>query len=190
MIEKIFIGANTLLEDSFQLGLKVIESEFRPTFIIGVWRGGAPVGIAVQEVLERCGCETEHFAIRTSSYRSDFSQSDEVKVYGLQHVEEVINAEDNLLIVDDVFDSGRSIKAIIEKLKLKCRRNTPKNIKIATVYYKPLKNKTDRIPDYYISETDKWLVFPHELLGCSFEEIEDHKPIPQSLIDIMKQSTN
>lgn len=50
--EKHFISAGTLLKDSMALGLKILRSGFRPSHIVGVWRGGAPVGIAVQEVLE------------------------------------------------------------------------------------------------------------------------------------------
>ena len=49
--EKIYISADDLLRDSFQLALQVIESGFRPNFIVAVWRGGTPVGIAVQELM-------------------------------------------------------------------------------------------------------------------------------------------
>ena len=47
---------------------------------------------------------------------------------------------------------------------------------MATPYFKPAKNKTDRQPDYYVYETDEWLVFPHELHGLSTDEIKTHKP--------------
>ena len=47
---------------------------------------------------------------------------------------------------------------------------------MATVYFKPGNNRTDRRPDYYIHETDKWLVFPHELKGLTPEEIALNKP--------------
>ncbi|MFB1002279.1 MAG: hypoxanthine phosphoribosyltransferase, partial [Pseudomonadales bacterium] len=67
-MNKRYITASELLKDSFSLGMKILDSHFRPTFIIGVWRGGAPIGIAVQEVLDVCGITTEHIAIRTSSY--------------------------------------------------------------------------------------------------------------------------
>ena len=67
-MEKLFITPNQLLEDSFNLGKMIFESGFRPHFIVGVWRGGTPVGIAVQEYLEYKGIEADHIAIRTSSY--------------------------------------------------------------------------------------------------------------------------
>ncbi len=177
-MDKIFISASELLRDSFELGQRVFESDFEPTFIIGVWRGGAPVGIAVQEILERLGCEADHYAIRTSSYGNATESSGTVKIFGLRHVVDVINADDNLLIIDDVFDSGRSVAAIIKELTKLCRLNTPKDIRVATVYYKPEKNKTDRTPDFFIHETEKWLIFPHELHGCTADELRQNKNLP------------
>ena len=67
-IEKRYISAQQLLEDSFRLGVEILNSGFRPHFIVGVWRGGTPVGIAVQEMLDFFGVETDHIAIRTSYY--------------------------------------------------------------------------------------------------------------------------
>jgi len=166
------------------LGLRILESGYRPTFIVGVWRGGTPVGIAIQEVLDLCKCPTDHFAIRTSSYDAKMQQSDTVQVLGLQHMADVIDVDDKLLIIDDVFDSGRSVDAIIEKLREKCRRNTPEHIRVATLYYKPRKNKTKRVPDFYLHETDSWLVFPHELRGCTEEEMRGNKPLPERLFDM------
>ena len=54
-MKKTFIQADQLLEDSFKLAWNVYESGFRPNYIVGVWRGGAPIGIAVQEFLEVLG---------------------------------------------------------------------------------------------------------------------------------------
>jgi hypoxanthine phosphoribosyltransferase len=89
---------------------------------------------------------------------------------------EHINAEDNLLIIDDVFDTGLSIEAVIRTLKKKTRKNMPQAIRTATVYYKPEKNKVGFLPDFFIHQTNHWLIFPHELDGLSPEEIENHKP--------------
>ena len=78
--------------------------------------------------------------------------------------------------MDDVFDSGNSIKAIMEALKEKMRRNMPKDVRIATPWFKPKNNITTMIPHYYIHETDQWLVFPHELEGLTRQEIFANKP--------------
>lgn len=173
-VEKQYITANDLLSDSFKMAIQILESDFVPKFIVGVWRGGAPMGIAVQELLDFYGVSTDHIAIRTSSYVG-MEQQKEVKVHGLEYIVKNINAEDSLLIVDDVFDSGRSIEAIINELQRRCRRNTPEQIRVATVYYKPTKNVTNIIPDYYVHETDAWLVFPHEIKGLTMQEIVEQK---------------
>jgi hypoxanthine phosphoribosyltransferase len=169
-IDKTYITADGLLADSFRLGQQILESGFRPTHIVGVWRGGAPIGIAVQEYLDFKGVETDHIAIRTSSYTGIDSQSD-VHVYGEGYLVDTLNADDRVLIVDDVFDSGRSVESLLHVLKAKCRRNYPTDVRIATVYYKPARNKTETTPDFYMHECDDWLVFPHELCGLTEEEI-------------------
>lgn len=175
MVEKHFITANELLKYSYHLGHLVLDSGFTPNYIVGVWRGGAPVGIAVQELLEYHGVSTDHIAIRTSSYDGIDKRRNSVQVHGLHYIIENVNAEDNLLIIDDVFDSGYSVQAILNTIRNLSRRNTP-SMKIATVYYKPGKRKVDITPDFCVHETEKWLVFPHEIQGLSEQEIRQNKP--------------
>ena len=175
MTEKHYISAQDLLEDSYQLGAQIIQSEFRPDFIVGIWRGGAPVGIAVQEMLEHFSISTDHISVRTSLYTGINATDRQVRVHGLDYLIKNLNAENALLIVDDVFDSGRSIEAVIEQLTRRTRRNTPGQIKVAAPWYKPDNNATTRVPDYYIHTTDKWLVFPHEVQGLTEEELAQGK---------------
>lgn len=170
-IEKTFITADHLLAHSFRLARQVLESGFKPTYIVGVWRGGAPVGIAVQEYLAWKGIQTDHIALRTSAYTGIDEMARDVRVHGESYLVDQLNAEDRLLIVDDVFDSGRSIEAILRVLRAKCRRNFPGEARVATVYYKPARNRTAITPDYFVEETEDWLVFPHELCGLNEAEI-------------------
>ena len=88
-----------------------------------------------------------------------------------------------MLIVDDVFDSGRSVEAIINKLTDLCRLNTPEDIRVAVPYYKPQRNQTNLVPDYYLYETEAWLKYPHSLEGLSTQEIAENRP---KLYDILK----
>jgi hypoxanthine phosphoribosyltransferase len=176
-IPKTFISAQSLLQDSFELGRQVVASGFRPSFLVGVWRGGAPIGITVQEVLEYHGVNCDHIAIRTSSYSGIDQQSRTVRVHAIDYLVSMLNADDGLLLIDDVFDSGRSLEAVIAELRRRCRRNLPEQIKVATVYYKPARNRSSLQPDYFVHETDHWLVFPHEICGLSREEILAHKPV-------------
>ena len=184
-MDKLFIQADELLRDSFKLAWQVYESGYRPNYIIGVWRGGAPIGIAVQEFLDVLGVPSDHIAIRTSHYKGIDLRDSQVQVYGLNYIIKQVESEDSLLIVDDVHDTGISIQKIISDLQTACKKNTPE-IKVATPYFKPKKNKTERKPDFYIHETEKWLVFPHELEGLSMDEITEFKPELSDLAEKIK----
>ena len=124
-VPKTYISAQSLLEDSFRLGMQILDSGFRPSFIVGVWRGGTPVGIAVQELLDFFDVKTDHIAIRTSFYRGIARTGSRIRVHGMQYIIDNVNADQSLLIVDDVFDTGLSIDAVISHLRRRARRNAP-----------------------------------------------------------------
>lgn len=173
-MQKRYISAQALLSDSFELGLRIIESGFRPDFIVGIWRGGAPVGIAVQEVLEFCGIDSDHIAIRTSSY-TGIGQRSQVRVHGLEYLERRLNPDHTLLLVDDVYDTGLSMQQVLIDLGAIYRNRMP-TIRIAVPWFKPSHNATEREPDYYLHTTADWLVFPHELAGLREDELRADKP--------------
>ena len=185
-MKKTYLTGESLLTDSFALGKKILDSGFEPTFIIAVWRGGAPIGIAVQEFLSFHGIESDHIAIRTSSYASGIDQQAKtVKVHDLNYLVKRVQQGDSLLIVDDVFDTGRSIKAIKSELAQKTRLNLPHDIRIAVPYYKPTRSEVDFEPDYFIHETSAWLKYPHSLEGLTHQEMAEQRP---NLYQIIKDS--
>ena len=130
--------------------------------------------------------KSDHIAIRTSYYSGIDNKKEKVQVYGLNYVIRKLESHDRLLIVDDVHDTGHSIEQVINDIKTACKKNTPE-IKVATPYFKPEKNLTNNKPDFYIHETDKWLVFPHELEGLTIDEIEKNKPELADLISDIKK---
>ena len=176
MIDKHFITAESLLADSFELAARVLASGYRPSFIVALWRGGAPIGIAVQELLEHRGVSTDHIAVRTSSYSGIDKQEKTVRVHAMDYLVSHVTPQDRLLIVDDVFDSGRSLEAVVDELHRRCPQNHPADVRIATVYYKPSRNRSRLKPDWFVHSTERWLVFPHELVGLTDEEIAANKP--------------
>ena len=186
-MNKTYISASELLQDSFRLAAEIHRSSFKPDFIVGIWRGGTPVGIAIQEYFEFIGIETDHIAVRTSSYYGIGKQSRKIRVHGLHYIIEEANASDSLLIVDDVFDSGRSIRALLKSLKGKMRLNMPETIRIACPWYKPGNNKTKLVPDYFIHKTDEWIVFPHEISGLTIDEIRNGKTELKDLVNLFEQ---
>ena len=185
-MEKHYISAQDLLEDSYRLGAQIIESGFRPDFIVGIWRGGAPVGIAIQEMLEYFGIRTDHISVRTSYYTGISETASKVRVHGLGYLVDNLIPENALLIVDDVYDSGRSIEAVLKKIALRTGQNMPKQVRVASPWYKSVNNKTGRTPDFYVHTTEQWLVFPHEIQGLSEEELVQRKGELMKIIQSVK----
>lgn len=187
-MDKRFIDAQALLDISFKLGVYIFEQGYLPNFIVGVWRGGAPIGICVQEVFEYLGVKTDHIAIRTSSYCAPGERMSTISVHGLRYIEKKIHYDDRLLIVDDVYDTGLSVQQVIHDLQRTCRRNMPM-VKVATPYLKLNNNKTGKRPDFYLEQTEDWLVFPHELQGLTAAEIQAHKPEYAALTQLAHGNT-
>jgi hypoxanthine phosphoribosyltransferase len=194
--DKLFIEEQDLLLDGYRLGKRIVDSGFRPDFMVGIWRGGSSVGIVVQECLQYFGVETDHISIRTSyrgpaTYHRIVDNAESIRVHGLQYLFENMNADDSFLIVDDVYSTGLNVNAVIERLKQKMRRNMPRDVRIAVPWYKPANNRTGRVPDYYLHETDQWLVLPYELSGLTVDEIYRHKtglgPIFDELKDYLQR---
>jgi hypothetical protein len=174
-MDKTVLTAEGLLEDSFRLGVKILESGFEPTLIVAIWRGGTPVGMAVQEILAYCGVDADHIAIRTSSYVG-VDQRGAVAVHGLDYIINIIRHDDRLLIIDDVFDTGNTVVAVCDEIRRRARGNTPDDMRIAVPWYKPTRNETTLVPDYYLHETAEWLVFPHELDALTPDEMLIARP--------------
>ncbi|MDH3589010.1 MAG: hypoxanthine phosphoribosyltransferase, partial [Gammaproteobacteria bacterium] len=99
-MSKVVLTAQQLLEDSFQLGSMVLQSGFKPTLIVAIWRGGTPVGMAVQELVGYCCIDSDHIAIRTSSYSGVDERMAKVSVHGLDYIIDKVVPEDRVLIVD------------------------------------------------------------------------------------------
>lgn len=182
-----FIAADDLLRDSFQLAANIYESGFKPDFLVGLWRGGSAVGIAVQEGLDYFGVKTDHIAIRTSytgaaSYSQMVNTADSIRVHGMQYLLENLCAQHSMLIVDDVYSTGSSVNAVIRQLARRTRRNLPQEIRTASVWYRATE-KTLREPDYFIHKTDDWLVLPYELSGFSIDELRASRPEMAGLLD-------
>ena len=194
-MEKRFIREEDLLLDAYRLGVKVFDSGFRPTFIVGIWRGGSSVGIAVQECLQYLGVETDHISIRTSyrgltSYKQMLENAEGIRVHGTRYLLENLNADDGLLIVDDVYSSGLNVKALIDRLSQRTKRNMPRDVRIAAPWCKPARSRTGRLPDYYLHETEDWLVLPWELEGLTREEIYRHKPFLEPILERLAQQAD
>ena len=80
-----------------------------------------------------------------------------------------------VLIVDDVFDTGITLEQTLDALRALPAAHAAE-IRIATVWWKPARNRTGITPHYWLHRTAQWLVFPHELCGLDASEILREKP--------------
>ena len=164
-VEKEFIQANDLVRDSFALARMIYDSGYRPEVVLVLWRGGTPVGVVVHEYLRYKGVETYHAAVKAESY-TGIEQRQEPVVEHLDAVLRGIPASARVLVIDDIFDTGCTIRKVLDLL---APRTT--NVKIATLYLKEGKNLTGLAPDFVLRRTDRWIVFPHELMGLTEAEL-------------------
>ena len=165
MVEKAFIRADDLVRDSFGLAKRIYDSGFVPDVLLVLWRGGTPVGIVIHEFLLYKGIDTYHTALKAESYVG-IGERTAPRIEYMESLLEKVTPNSRVLVVDDIFDSGSTMKRVVELLS-----PAVAEIKIATLYYKPGANTTDITPDFYGRQTDRWIVFPHELMGLSEGEI-------------------
>ena len=164
MTKLLHVDPNDFLVDTFELGRKVYLSGFRPRHAISIWRGGTPVGLGVDAYFRSRGLQINHTTIATDSY-TGIGEQGQVTVKNMEHLAQVICPEDGLLIVDDVYESGNTIRRVVELLRRKARANAPRQVMVAAVHEKPGKQVYDELPVIALRpiEADVWIDYPHEL---------------------------
>lgn len=168
------IDPNEYLIDCFRLARRIWDDGYRPDFLIGLWRGGAPPGIVIQEFFRWKGHDPYHTAIRTQSLEG-LLQGDGFDIKGFEHVLDVVEAEDQLLLVDDFFNTGRTVYEVVRYLRRTARRNAPE-VRVATVYYRPRSREFLVGPDYYLHEVDVPPLLPYRLTQLSEEDARSIAP--------------
>lgn len=176
--EKSYISANEYLHDTWRLAAGVRDSGWKPDMLIALWRGGAPVGVAVHEYFKVSGWNVSHIPLKCESYTAIGENAGGVRFVHGDIVFGLLRKGDRVLVVDDVFDTGKTAKAVREKIAA-----TGAEMRLACVYWKPGKNTTDMKPDYFVRDVgNEWIVFPHEIDGLAPEEVERKDPLLASLL--------
>jgi hypoxanthine phosphoribosyltransferase len=135
------------------IALMIKSSGFRPDFIVGVSRGGWAPGRILSDLLENAHTVN----IKIEFYVGIGKTSREPVV--TQPLSESITNR-NVLVVDDVSDSGKSLKVAMEHMLEKGAAK----VKTATVYFKP---HSIFKPDYFAVSTSDWIIFPWERLEAT-----------------------
>jgi hypothetical protein len=171
---KKYLSNNEYLEDTWALAAQIRNSGWRPDILIALWRGGAPVGVAVHEFFKATGWQVQHIPLKCYSYSGIGQNEGSVEFTFGGQIFGMLRAGDKVLVVDDVFDTGKTAQAIKDKIS---RLGIDVDMRMAMVYWKPNKNRTAIKPDYYVRNLDdQWIVFPHELEGLTEAEIAEKDP--------------
>jgi hypoxanthine phosphoribosyltransferase len=142
------------------LAQKIIESGYEPDVIVAVSRGGFdPARILCDQlgVRRMASVQVEFYSgVKDTAEKPRIVYPLNADVDGLR-----------VLVVDDVSDTGDSLKLVQEHVLAK----GPGDLKVATLHIKPW---TSFRPDYHASETEAWIVYP-------WEPIESMKSIAEKL---------
>jgi hypoxanthine phosphoribosyltransferase len=161
----------------WRLARQILDSGWRPDVLLALWRGGVQAGVTVHEFLKVMGISVRHMPIKCSSYTGIAQSNAEVKFEHSESVLESLGPGTRVLVVDDVFDTGRTAAAVHERLE---QRDC--DMKMACVYWKPEKNVTRYLPDFHVRTIDRWIVFPHEIEGLTLDEVMEKDEVLAALM--------
>ena len=176
--DKHYLSADEYLRDTWRLAAAVRKSGWKPDILIALWRGGAPVGVALHEFFKVSGWSVQHIPLKCASYTGIGANPGGVAFTHGEIVFGMLRKGDKVLVVDDVFDTGKTAAAVRERLDA-----VGAEMRMACVYWKPEKNVTTLKPDYFVKDVGlDWLVFPHEIEGLSRDEIMRKDPLLPTLL--------
>lgn len=172
-IEKFFISPEMLENDSWGFAKKMYKKGLDFDLFVGITRGGAQVSIYIQEVFAVLTQTSKAYAtIQAQSYKGVY-EAGEVLVDNLDGVLRQVEDGTRILIVDDIFDRGKTFEAVKRELEKRIDKKDV-TITIASLYYKPENRIVDITPDEYYKtfESKEWIVLPHELEELTVKEMK------------------
>ena len=165
MTGKEFVGADLLINDSFLLARQVHDSGFKPDVLLVLWRGGATVGTVVHEFFLYKGTRIRDLVVKVESY-SSVDRRREPRIENRDVLVSSVTDGARVLVVDDIYDSGETIRVIRDALGAKTS-----DVRLAALYWRIRPGQESIGPDYFVRKVDRWIVFPHEIVDLSLEEI-------------------
>ena len=158
------------------LALRIRRSGFKADLIVGVSRGGWAPARIFSDLLENT---------RTANIKIEFYTGlakTAIKPIVTQPISDVI-AGKNALVVDDVSDTGESLKVALDHLL----KMGAASVKTVTIYYKP---RSVFKPDFYATLTSDWIIFPWERLEATKLLLDEAKAAGrdvESVRDILRK---
>ena len=179
---KEFLTYDTVRNNALKVALKISQDGFIPDVIYVLLRGGVYLGNVISEyfkILQRRKRPVYYAAVVARSY-TGVRESSEIKVEGWTYPPDSLRSGDKVLLVDDIFDTGRTINHLTNLI---IEKGIPReDIKIVVHDYKCFRDKPNVLPiqpDYWcrkhdlsVNDEDLWIHYSsHELIGLSAEEL-------------------
>ncbi|MCX8188548.1 MAG: phosphoribosyltransferase [Nitrososphaeria archaeon] len=156
---------NDIFEMCVEGASRIIDMGIKFDLIVTLSRGGLVPARIMSDFLE-----INDVIVLDVKYYTGFGKRSDKPI--IREISQVLVNSKNVLLVDDVVDSGESLKAAVEYIK----GLNPKCLKVFTLHVKP-----NRVidPDIYVSETSAWIIYPWELFEC-------YKELKANGVDVRK----
>ena len=141
-MEKLYYSYDLFVKDTQLLVDKC--RDFEPEILLAVARGGLTLAHLMSQAMDMRNLYT----LNSIHYEGDLK----LDTFNIFNIPDVSHAK-KVLIVDDIVDSGETIREILKVLNEKFPNV---EFRLATLFYK----KTAVLkPDYYIKEANQWIDF-------------------------------
>ncbi len=182
---KDFVEYDQVRNNSLKLAYRIHKDGFIPDVIYVLLRGGAYIGNVISEYFKIVRNDERpvfYAAVVARSY-TDIHKRSRVMIDGWTYKPEYLRNGDKVLLVDDIYDSGRTMNYLAEVIM---DHGIPReDLKIAVHDYKVFPNSDEKMPvdpDYYCRkhivntpEEDVWIHYKsHEFVGLTKEEFQNN----------------
>jgi len=133
-----------------EIAVMIKNDNYKPDIIVGVFKGGLIPARILADLLS-----IDNLGFIGVKFYKGVGERDVKPILVFPPTPSVRDL--NVLVVDDVIESGRTIQLVVDELY----RYKALKVKIATIF---VKKRSPIMPDYYYKMTDKWIVFPWEIV--------------------------
>ena len=173
-VEKVLLSEEEISKTVAELGKKITDeykNSDKPLVVIVILKGSM---IFASDLVRKIDMPLEIEFMKVSSYGAGTKNSGEIKIHldlNREHLEDY-----NILIVEDIVDSGRTLSRLTKLLE---NRNA-NNVKTCTLLDKPSRREVDFVPDFCGA------VIPDEfVIGYGLDFDEKYRNMP--FVGILKR---
>jgi len=184
-MKKDFLDYDTERNNALKLAYRIYNDGFIPDVIYVSLRGGAYLGNIFSEYFKivHKGERPVYYAAVVARSYTDFTHSEKIRIDGWTYSPDHLRVGDKVLLVDDIFDTGRTINCLSQII---LDHGIPrKDFKVAVHDYKYFVDKKDQLPiqpDYWcvkhemsVNDENYWIHYmSHELVGLAPAELEEN----------------